>query len=260
VGTKHLALVVCFLGCGQVEKAGHDATIDSPAVAIDAAPDAFTCQGTLMACGNACFDLTTDNNHCGMCTKMCLSNEGCSAGSCIDATASCLNIKALNPNAPSGPYIHSTDNAQFFCDMSKPTPVQYDALAMGRYNATYTGYSIINAAQLTDPVIQQAFIWAFNKQNGMPALETWSPGNVCATASPAGGSRLEFAASLLFPSQGMTQTNMLTAGALYGEDLVNHGPTFMIAPLATSFFTTYPPSEAANCADSNNPALFFKKE
>jgi hypothetical protein len=232
-------LLLLLAACGQVEKLPVDA-------AIDAAPDAFSCPAMETICGTSC----------------CVAGQGCNEASnvCIDATASCANIKIINPNAPSGPYIHSSDNAQFFCDMSKSPVVQYDALAMGRYNAPYTGYTIVNGAELSDPVIQQAFIWAFNKQGGMPALETWTAGNVCTTQAAAGGTRLEFAGSLLFPSQGQAQAGTsYTAGMLYGEDLVNHNPPiFMVAPLPTSFFTMYPASGAVNCADSNNPALFFK--
>lgn len=239
MGSKPWVLLACLAACGQVEKASHDAAIDS-ARAIDAAPDAFTCPAMETVCATSC----------------CTMSEGCSNNTCIDATASCVNIKLLNPNAPSGPYIHSADNAQFFCDMSQTTPVQYEGLALAPFNGSFPGYSIIDAAQLQNPVIQQAFIWAFNKQGGMTALQSYLPPNVCATVSA--GQRLLFGGSLMFPSQGQTQTSNLMAGMQYGQELISSS-TFIVAPLPPNFFTTYPASQGTGCSDGNNPGFWFQK-
>ncbi|HZS35946.1 MAG TPA: ice-binding family protein [Polyangia bacterium] len=38
------------------------------------------CQGS--ACGNSCFDLQTDRNHCGACDRACAANENCQHGTC----------------------------------------------------------------------------------------------------------------------------------------------------------------------------------
>lgn len=255
MGIKELALAAGLAACGRVENAGIDANT------IDAAPDALVCTAPEMLCGSACLDVTTDNNHCGSCTKQCLSNEGCVASTCIDATASCMNIQMLNPDAASGPYTHTADNTTFFCDMRKSPAVQYDRLAMGRYNGTYAGYSIVDSTQLQDATIQAAFIYWFNRQGGMPALETWTAGNVCTTSATTGVKRLQFGASLLFPAQGTTDPSTFTINSLYSEELVNkQPPIFMVAPIANNFFQTNPPTDiATQCNDSDNPALYFKK-
>jgi hypothetical protein len=256
MGIKELLLVVCVAGCGEVVKATHDAAIDAE---VPQGSDAAVCAAPMMMCGTACLDVTTDEQHCGSCTKQCLSNEGCAAGSCIDATASCVNIQMLDPNAASGPYTHTADNTTFFCDMTKQPAVQYDGLAMGRYNATYQGYSIIDATQLQDATVQAAFIYWFNRQNGFPALETWQAGNVC--TSIANGMRLTFGGSLLFPAVNGSTSNSYTANTIYSEDLVNKMPALiMAAPIDASFFTANPPAiNTSQCSDSNNPGLYFKK-
>jgi hypothetical protein len=255
VWIKQLLLVVCVVGCGQVN-ARPDAAIEGP-------PDAFACTGGQLTCGmsSTCFDLQTDEAHCGTCNNACTGQQGCAAGMCIDATASCANIKVLDPKAPSQEYLHTADGSLFFCDMTKEPPVQYEALAMGRYNGTYAGYTIITGADLADTTIAAAFVYLFNRQGGMTALETWSAGNVCTTTSTAGGQRLQFGGSLLFPSQGAMQLSQFTMGMRYGEELVNKQPViFMVAPIAPNFFVTNPPTDLmGNCSDSNNPALYFKK-
>jgi hypothetical protein len=258
MGIKELLLVITLAGCGEVLKAGHDAAPSDAAAdtAIDGSP---VCSAPMMMCGAACIDVMTDEQHCGSCTKQCQSTEGCAAGSCIDATASCVNIQMLDPNAASGPYTHSADRTTFFCDMTKTPAVQYDGLAMGRFNGTYSGYSIIDATQLQDAAIQAAFIYWFNRQGGFPALETFSPGNVCTTIST--GVRLAFGNSLLFPYANGNTPTAYTANSIYTEDLVSKNPAvIMAAPLDPQFFTMNPPSTITNqCSDVMNPALFFKK-
>lgn len=249
MGTKELLLLLlCCASCGQVENHGHDAAVD-----------AFVCSGSLSPCGDVCVDKMTDHDHCGSCMTMCSSAEGCALGQCLDATASCENIQILDPTAASGPYTHTTDGTQFFCDMSKASPVQYNALAMGRYNATYPGNSIIDAAQLQDPVIQQAFLFLYNKQAGFKALEAWTAANVCTTSSPAGGTRLEFGGLNLFPyANGMT-ANVYDTTTTYTEERSGSASTVMTPPLPMDFFTTYPPAEDTACGDGQNPALYFDK-
>jgi hypothetical protein len=252
MGTKELLLLVCCAACGQVDKVFHDAAVDAP-------PDALICPGAQMACGGACADLMTDNNHCGSCTTVCGVTEGCGMGTCIDATASCASIHLVFPTAASGPYTHTADGAQFFCDMSKSPPVQYNALAMGRYNASYPGMTLIDGVQLQDPMSQQAFVFLFNKQGGFPALETWTANNVCTTSSTAGGTRLYFGGLYMFPYANGTTSGAYTMGTIYTEERIGTGGGVLTPPLPMDYFTTVPASDVSNCGDADNPALFFDK-
>jgi len=245
---KELLLVVCVAACGEVAKAPADAAPDTP--------DALVCSGAQMVCDNACVDLMGDRDHCGSCTHACAASEGCAAGTCIDETASCMSIKATNPLAGSGPYTHTADGTQFFCDMSKGVPVQYNALWMGKFTGTYPGKTIVNAAQLQDPVVQQAFIWLYNKQMGFHALEAWTAVNVC--TSTAINTRLTFGGSLMFPYSGGTSGAYNTT-ATYIEDRVGTGGGIMTPPIPTSFFESFAPAEVTGqCSDGDNPGLYFE--
>ncbi|HUJ61451.1 MAG TPA: hypothetical protein VLX92_23260 [Kofleriaceae bacterium] len=257
-----LALVT---GCGQVNKVRPDARAGSDQ--MDARPiDALACTGSdMMLCDQQCIDTSSDDNHCGTCTTSCSAQQGCFQSSCIDATASCQAILELDPGAQSGPYTHVADGSQFYCDMTKglnggPPPIQYDRLAMGQYNASYPGYSIIDASVLGDAGAQQAFVFLFDRDGGIPALATWTATNVCITTTAAGGTRLTFGNSLLFPGQAGMTVAAYTANALYTPALVNLTPElFPAPPLPATFFQSYPPSSEANCADGANPALFFQR-
>ena len=256
-----LLLLGC-LGCGEVVQKIADAP------QADAPHDSFACSASTLECSpGVCVDPMTDDMHCGTCTTACTSvGNGCVAGSCVDLTASCAVIHARSPAAPSGPYTHAADNTQFFCDMSKginagPPPIQYDELAVGQYNLTYAGYTMIDGMMLADAITQQAFIFLFDHQNGgSRALTTWSPGNVCYTVRAAGGLRLSLNNSIIFPAQAGVQTSSFVINQIYSFDLVNLQPAVIPAkPIGATFFQTNPPGEVVNCGDSNNPALYFKR-
>jgi Stigma-specific protein, Stig1 len=250
---KVVVLVFGLAACGTVKEDGQ--LVDAPIVE----PDAPACSVAEM-CDGVCTDLTTDERHCGGCTTSCTNQQGCLAGSCVDATASCTVIRALDPNAISGSYTHEANGTQFFCDMTNN--LQYDELGYGQFNVAHAGFEIITGAMLTDPVAQQAFVFLFNHQAGGGIL--LDPGftatNCCLTTGA--GVRLVLGGSLLFTavvgatdfSCGVSHTD-----PKYTFKRVNGGAVAN-APMPADYFTQFPPvDDNAQCADGNNPALFFKR-
>lgn len=246
MGIKELVWLACVAGCGEVVKAAPDAAIDA------AAPDAFTCSGSLSPCGTSCFDLTSDNAHCGSCTTTCGTGETCTSSACLDTTASCAVIKMLDATKPSGVYTHEADGTQFYCDMDSSPVIQYDQLAFGIYNTAYPDMTMVTSALMADPAVQQAFIALYNLQGGGIPLQTWSAGNVCITTSPAGGTRMKWGSAIVF-GPGTPQMNTPVEVTL-SPTTVSTSP-----PLPDNFFQANPPSEAAACGDSMNPAFFVKR-
>ncbi|MCC6873412.1 MAG: hypothetical protein IT378_03810 [Sandaracinaceae bacterium] len=47
-------------------------------------PDGGSCPGTLTLCDGACYDLTSDEAHCGRCEVACGTGEECRASVCVD--------------------------------------------------------------------------------------------------------------------------------------------------------------------------------
>lgn len=251
-----LVAVLGAVGCGTVQGlADAHATTDAPL-------DGFACIAPNLTCSDTCIDPLTDDDYCGNCATNCTTQSlGCLSGTCVDVTASCAIILQHDPTAPSGPYTHTADGKQFFCDMTGATPTQYDELGMGQYDIAYSGFTLIDGAMLQDPVVQQAFIWLYNHQSGGAlALATWTSGNVCITSAAIGGNRLTFGGSLLWPAPtaGGGTTFDYTIGVLYSPGLEADG-IYPPVPVPTDFFTTYPPADAANCSDNLNPALFFER-
>jgi len=223
--------------------------------------DGGTCPGDEVICdSDGCTDVVTDERHCGSCTTSCTNQQGCLGATCVE---SCARIKALDPNAIDGPYTHVATGKQFFCDMTHGA-IQYDELAIGQYNAAHPGYTIINAAELSDPVIQQAFIWLYNHQGGGLINNTanWTSGNCCITATPAGGIRLQIRGSILFVATFGSPTsgcNTAYPAAKYSYHLATPPAEFPGNSLPTDYFATRPATEAAACGDDNNPAFYFKR-
>jgi stigma-specific protein Stig1 len=231
--------------------------VPDAAVAIDA----LVCNAGELVCGDGCVDPQQDERHCGDCATSCVNQQGCLAGRCVDATASCAVIHQLDPGAPDGPYVHAADGKMFYCDMAGG--ITYEALAYGRYNATYPGYELISAAALDTVVEQQAFIFLFNSQGGGAInLEVgFMSQNCCFTASAAGAARLAFGGSILQPATaGMNNT---VCNATYGDAKYSWiratASAFAPVPLPVDYFVSFPATDITGCGDANNPGLFFKR-
>jgi hypothetical protein len=163
----------------------------------------------------------------------------------------------VDPNATSGMYTHQADGTQFFCDMGS-TVVQYDELKYGAYNSNPAGYTLITGATLATAIGQQAFIGLFNYQLGIPVIAAFTSGNVCVTTSTGGGQRLYLNGSVVFGGQNGTSQSNYQAGMLYTLYLTGNATT-PTPPMPANYFTVNPPTDAVNCGDTNNPALWFKK-
>jgi hypothetical protein len=170
----------------------------------------------------------------------------------IDAMPSaCAMILAGDPGATSGPY---GTPPSFYCDMRGPV-VEYDALAVGRYDGIYPEHTMITGTSLQDPVRAAAFVWLYNEQGGMVARATWTIMNAC-TSSSTGANRLNFGQWIVAIAS--------VSGATFAWDIVEDtlyvvhmgGP--MDPPLPSDFFVTNPPFDQPVCgAPNNNAALFF---
>jgi hypothetical protein len=245
------AISVVLLGCGKVS-----GTPDASG-GIDGA----TCPGDEVVCdSDGCVEVMTDERHCGDCTTSCTNQQGCLAGDCVDATESCARIKALDPNAIDGPYTHVATGKQFFCDMARG--VQYDQLAMGQYDATYPGYQFAGAAELVDPIVQQAFIFLFNHQGGgmVTLTPAWPSTNCCFASKAAGGEWLRFGANLLFVAKfGVPQQ---ACGGTFSDPKYSYqhaGADFPAVPLPADYFQIRPVTTDTTCGNGANPAFFFKR-
>jgi hypothetical protein len=165
--------------------------------------------------------------------------------------SACAQLHAQNPSAPSGAY---GTPPSYYCDMRGPV-VEYDELATGLYSGAYPAYSIISGTSLQDTVVQAAYIWLFNHQGGMIAIDTWTIGNVCMGTSADGTQRLALGATNVALAE--------VSGQFFAHDIVQ-GTRYVLhtgspndPPLAADFFTTNPPSDTSVCGADNNAAMFF---
>lgn len=228
---------------------------------VEVTPDALTCPGDQIACDpDGCTDTLTDERHCGDCATACTIQQGCLAGTCVDATESCARIKALDPSATNGPYTHAATGKPFYCDMTRV--IQYDELALGQYNSTYPGYQLVTSAELMDPVTQQAFTFLFNTQAGgiITLTPAWTDVNCCIASSAAGGEFLRFGPQHVFPAKyGVDQLacNQPLTDAKYSFQRA--GVEYAPVPLPADYFTTNPVTTDATCSTNGNAAFFFKR-
>ena len=67
-------------------------TVQNATPACSSGTCTFTCNSGLTKCGNACFDVQTDPNHCGSCPNVCnpahVETTECKSGSCDYTTCS----------------------------------------------------------------------------------------------------------------------------------------------------------------------------
>lgn len=259
-----LGAIVLGLGLGLGAGCGQVATEADARPEEDAEPgpiDALSCTPAETICDGSCVDTLSDEQHCGDCTTSCGPTQGCLTGLCVDATASCAIIRALDPTAGNGVYTHEADGAQFFCDMTHGA-ITYEELAFAQHDAPHPGYQMAGVSDLNDPVIQAAFVWLYNHGGGATNLTPgWVSTNCCFKGADTGLNVLALGDSIVFPAQ-------------LGADVINcNGPyndlkyRFWIAtpnlyapvPLPDNFFQTYPASSQANCSNEQNPAFFFRR-
>jgi hypothetical protein len=181
-----------------------------------------------------------------------------------DTFDSCLAIHNGLPSATDGTY--SIDRGAgpivVFCDMTHGG-VTYEQAAFGNSFASYAGYSWISAAELNDPVIQQAFIALYNLQgNGLVNLDTtYNSGNCCIKAADGGpGLYLLLAGEYIYPATpgGPLQCSPGYTAAIYSFGSGISGQAAP-APLPADYFITHPASNGSACGDAENPGWFFKR-
>jgi hypothetical protein len=250
------AVSILLFGCGKVSESTSDA-----AGGRDGNTDGATCPGDEVVCdSDGCVDVLTDERHCGDCTTSCTNQQGCLAGDCVDSTESCARIKALDPNAIDGPYTHVATGKQFFCDMTRG--VQYDQLAMGQYNASYPGYQLAGTTELSDPVVQRAFIFLFNHQGGgmITLTPAWTLSNCCFSGNVAGTEWIQFGGTYIFVAKFGAPT--LACGESFADpkySFQHAGADYAPVPLPADYFQIRPVGKDTTCGPGNNPAFFFKR-
>jgi hypothetical protein len=258
---KLIAAALLAVGCGKVASTAADAHV------ADALVDAFACTGSgETVCGeSACSDLSSDEMNCGACGNACVDGTTCSNSHCIDATFSCQNVLLANPSTPSGPFTHASDMHSFFCDMTNTGgPMQYEELGFGQYNAAHTSWELMSATELAASTIEQtAFIYLMNKQQGgLTLIAPWTSTNCCIKSTTA-GMVLNFGGVQIFPSTTNTTTEACNpaggyTGASFGFNILNPS-YYTTATTAADFFTTRAPGEGVECADGNNPGIFWRR-
>jgi len=242
-------LTLC--ACGDVNKAPPDAR------PLDAyQPDAaFSCGTGEMVCGGACANVMTSSQHCGGCATQCSPTQVCGAGTCRQPTT-CNEVRSIYPGAPSGAYPVGAPGT-FYCDFANGKT--YDDFRIYDFSQVPTGFTVARATDFQNPAFASAFVWFYNRYGGIRSYMTFSSMNCCFTT--VAGSRILFGGSLWFPGLGTTDACNIAGG--YVTDTAytispTQGTGFLLS-LPPDYFTTHPATEAANCSDSTNPAIFFKR-
>lgn len=238
-------------GCGNVVKSERS---------VDAGlPDALTCATPMLACGGACFDVTSSNDHCGDCESKCAVGSICTTGHCVDNVTTCAQIHMVNDQQPSGFYT-LIDGSQIYCDMT--TMVGYSSLVMAQWDAGPTGYKIVSAVDLQNVSEQNAFIQLYNHQGGFKVLTGFSSGNCCFKNDTTTDMMLFLQNADVYPGTGgASACNAAYAvTTTYQFEVLPDSPMPTPIPsMASSFFATYPATAIImGCAIDKNPAVFWK--
>jgi hypothetical protein len=262
------SLILLAAACGSVSTSDPiDASEHDASEPIDASLDGpGGCSDTLTACGDFCVDVDNDPNFCGDCETACASGIACIEGDCAPVPASCAAIHAANPGFPSGPYTINpgTGAVEVYCDMVHG-PVTYDQLGFGLHGSPPGGYTEVSVADLSDPVIQQAFIYLFNRQGGAAVNLSvgFTTSNCCFMAADSSATVLHFGGKYLYPATvGVDATQCSPAGgyvdASYRFFFAERGP-YSPNPMPTDFFAANPATNVFACDQTGNPALFFHR-
>ena len=218
---------------------------------------------------------------CAGCTPDCAAkscgDDGCGgecgscgpAGTCeTDSTCSydlsCEDILTKDSTAPTGPHWIDPDGAgpeeakEDYCDMNGPI-VTYEDVAIGQYNASYTGYELLSLSDLQDSLTQDVFTWAYNAKGGLTNLMVGiMPGNCCFKEDTPGKYIAFGSGGRLFPCEGASPL----CNDPLNEAVVGFRAGFATAcatELSPDYFATHPPLIESGCDDANNPGFFLKK-
>lgn len=244
-----LAITLC--ACGDVNNAG-------PAIPDAYAPDApveLGCSEGESECSGTCANLMTDDLHCGSCNNHCSPLQGCLDGNCVDKASRCTSIRLWDPQAKDGLYFNPNLGVPVYCDFTNG--ITYEDFRFNPYTVTPSGYSLARATNFQNAQFADAFIGFYNYYKGVRASSTFDIGNCCITT--VAGSRLTAGGALTFPGIGTQNgcTFSMTANAVY--TISRNQSTGYSEMLPENFFTVNPPGEMASCADSTNPAIYFKR-
>ena len=251
-----VAAAVLACACGDVLKVPDAHVID--AYQPDSPPNPMCAANETMVCNGACVDPMTSEQYCGNCTTQCNPTQGCIGGTCLPNFTDCKRVKDTDPMAADGQYTNPNNGNFFFCDFTNN--VQIDEFRFDRFDVAPTGFTVVRAADLTG-IIGKAFVGYYNRDHGIRAQTTFSIGNCCITT--IAGNRLKTgpAGSELptFPALGsgmVTCTFSMAANTVYTISRTQSNGFYDQLPV--DFFTTFPPSEGAGCAESTNPAIYVK--
>jgi hypothetical protein len=259
-------------GCGKVNAIPQDAP---PA---DAALDAFACSaGSQVACAGSCVDPSSDNANCGGCGIACGSDTICIAGQCTDDRESCSTILAGDPTATSGVYTDpSQPDLYFFCDMATG-PTQYDAVGFGQFDGSATGsasgWTQVSSADLTDPVLQQAFIALVDHQGGAQLIAAFTSMNCCIKSDQTNEFSFGSDTGIDYLYPAVAGSNTFQCNGTYASPLWSFyfvgangsagAGAVETLPLGSNFFA-FPVADTTACACSAgsacaNPAFFWRR-
>ena len=236
-------------GCGNVVKSER---------AVDAAlADALVCTAPTNACGGACADLMSSNDHCGDCDTKCAVGAPCMAGHCVDNVTTCTQLHMVNDQQPSGTYT-LIDGSQLYCDMT--TLVGHASLVMAQWDAPPAGYTIVSAADLGDASKQAAFIALYNNQGGFKVPTTFISGDCCFKNDATTSMMLFLQGAAVYPgTAGASACNSTyTVGTTYQFEVLPGTTMNAVPSMGATFFTTYPATAGLLCSVDTNPAVFWK--
>lgn len=247
---RRWVLAFALMGCGDVNKLSDAGLAD--AYQPDGENGPMCAAGETVCNAVTCADTMTDEFNCGGCNNQCAPTQTCEAGTCT-AVTTCKQVRDLNAEAPDGLY-RSPTNAPFFCDFTNN--VEYADFRVDVVTATPADYVLVTGASLAMPSFARAFLEMFNARGGVPALSTFNAGNCCLASAP--DLRLLTGNSLSFlASAGQQNCEFAyTADTVYWFSRAQNSG--FVSSLPLNFFVVNPPTDAAGCTNSANPAIFVK--
>lgn len=163
----------------------------------------------------------------------------------MDATAA----DGLYPN----PDVGATGN--IYCDFTNGKT--YLDFTLDAINTPPPGYFTLRSTDLAQPAFAKAFIAFFNANHGVIANRDFAAGNCC--LSTISNSRLQLAAAFTFAAAPATQSCAFAYVKGTAYTLSRTQGNGFIDQLPATYFTDFPPSEAAGCSEGTNPTFFYRR-